>query len=166
MIKYFLLSLTALLISQPAHAADKTIFDMADKKPVKILKIEKLVIETKSGQSIPYDVEIALTKEEQKDGLMNRDTLAPQSGMLFLFDKVGRPQFWMKDTNFSLDLIYIGTDGTITGIHPMAIAYDSTPIKAPADCIAVLEIAGKSAQKLGISVGDKVNHRFFKKDAK
>lgn len=127
---------------------------------------ETLIIETKTGQSIAFDVELALTPEQQRDGLMNRDTLKPQGGMLFMFDKVSRPQFWMKDTRFGLDMIYIAKDGTIAGIHPNAIAYDTTPILAPAECIAVLEIAAEAVETQGIAKGDKVIHKFFKKDEK
>lgn len=124
---------------------------------------EPLQIKT-STQTLVFDVEIADTDETQAYGLMNRDKLAPNSGMLFIFDVLSWPKFWMKDTKISLDMIYIGEDGVIGGIHENAIPYDETPIRPPAAALAVLEIAGGSSKTLGIARGDKVIHQFFEKD--
>ena len=126
---------------------------------------EPLTIET-SKQSIVLDVEIAYTQEERSLGLMNRDSLAPNSGMFFVFDVLSMPQFWMKDTKISLDMIYIDEKGFVAGIHANAIPYDETPIQPPGPALAVLEIAGGSAERLGIAKGDKVIHRIFEKDLK
>lgn len=123
---------------------------------------EPLIIQTQT-QSIPYDVELALTLKEQRKGLQMRNSLKDNTGMLFMFKEPGRPKFWMKDTLIPLDMVYIDETGTIVGIHPRAVPLDKTPIDAPADCTGVLEIAGGSAEKLGISTGDKVIHKFFKK---
>lgn len=128
---------------------------------------EPLQFETKAGQSIPFDVEIAKTDAEQKKGLMNRDTLAPKTGMLFVFDPPSQPVFWMKDTKIRLDMIYIDENGIVTGINENATPFSETPIFPPdAKSKAVLEINGGSAEKLGIAVGDKVIHTIFKKEVK
>jgi uncharacterized membrane protein (UPF0127 family) len=126
---------------------------------------EPLQIQT-STQTLVFDVEIADTEETRAMGLMNRPSLAPNSGMLFIFDVLSLPEFWMKDTKISLDMIYIGEDGVIDGIHENAIPYDETPISPPAPALAVLEIAGGSSKTLGIAKGDKVIHQIFEKDLK
>lgn len=126
---------------------------------------EPLQIQT-STQTIIFDVEIANTLETRAMGLMHRDSLPQNGGMLFVFDVLSWPKFWMKDTKISLDMIYIGEDGVIKGIHENAIPHDTTPITPPIPAIAVLEIAGGSSKTLGISRGDKVIHKIFEKDLK
>ena len=128
---------------------------------------EPLQFETQSGQSIPFEVEVARTPAEQNKGLMNRDSLPPATGMLFLFDPPTKPVFWMKDTKIRLDLIYIDADGIVSGIHENAKPFDETQIFPPeAKTKGVLEITGGDAKKLGIAKGDKVIHTFFKKEVK
>ncbi len=51
--------------------------------------------------------EVADNQAEQARGLSNRDSLAPDAGMLFVFEQPGRPGFWMKDMLFNLDIIWI-----------------------------------------------------------
>lgn len=149
MIKYLmLLSTSVLLLSVPAMA-------------------EPLQFQTQAGQTIPFDVEIAKTPAEQARGLMNRDSLKPQTGMLFVFDPPTKPLFWMKDTKIRLDMIYISENGIVTGIHENAIPFDETPITPPPiKSRGVLEITGGASKKLGISKGDKVIHTIFKKEVK
>jgi len=128
---------------------------------------EPLQFETQAGKTISFDVEVARTDEEKKKGLMGRDSLKPQTGMLFIFDPPTKPVFWMKDAKIRLDMIYIGVDGTVTGIHENAIPFDQTQIFPPdVKTKAVVEITGGDAKKLGISKGDKVIHTIFKKEAK
>lgn len=128
---------------------------------------EPLQFQTQSGKTIPFEVEIAKTSEEQQKGLQNHDSLKPQTGMLFVFDPPTKPLFWMKNTKIRLDMIYISENGTVTGIHENAIPFDETPISPPAiKSKGVLEITGGDSRKLGISKGDKVIHTIFKKDAK
>lgn len=155
--KFLSLFLALTLLSVPAFAEES---DLQSKKAT-----EDIVIQTQT-QSLPFKVELALTKQEQNKGLQMRNSLEDNAGMLFMFKTPGTPKFWMKDTFISLDMIYIDQTGTIVGIHPKAIPLDKTPIDAPAECSAVLEIAGGAAQKLGISTGDTVIHRFFKKVTK
>lgn len=52
-------------------------------------------------------VEIADTESKRKLGLMGRKSLNTDSGMLFIFDKVEAPVFWMKDCNFPIDIIFL-----------------------------------------------------------
>ena len=126
---------------------------------------EPLQIQT-STQTVAFDVEVANTPEIRQTGLMNRNSLPQNTGMLFVFEEITSPQFWMKDTKIKLDMVYIGEDGLVKGIHENAIPFDKTPIPSPAPVLAVLEIAGGSAKTLGISKGDKVIHQIFEKDLK
>lgn len=149
MIKHLsLLSSALFLMSSPAFA-------------------EPLFFETQRGQTIPLDVEVARTPEQQQNGLMNRDSLDPKKGMLFIFDPATNPVFWMKDTKISLDMIYIDEQGIVIDTYENAAPYDETLIPPPDIASkAVVEINGGYAKKLGISKGDKVIHTIFKKDVK
>lgn len=64
-----------------------------------------------------FSVEIAETDEEKRVGLSEHESLAEENGMLFVFEQETRPGFWMKDMDFSLDIIWINSDLEIVGIE-------------------------------------------------
>lgn len=65
-----------------------------------------------------YTVELAVTPEEQKEGLQNRDFLAQDAGMLFVYDRPqDKVEYWMKNTNIPLDQIGINEDGEVTLVY-------------------------------------------------
>ncbi len=118
---------------------------------------EPLQIETKAGPVL-IAVEIADTTPERSQGLMYRKTLAPDSGMLFLFGRDQYLSFWMKNTYVPLDMIFIRSSGEI-----VAIAADTTPLSLkPVDpdvrAAAVLEVNAGTAAARGIAIGDRVAH--------
>jgi uncharacterized protein len=103
-------------------------------------------------------VEMAATEHDQEMGLMHRDSIGPEEGMLFVFEKTGYRKFWMKNTKFPLDIIYINSEGKITEIieanpcveDPCTI-YESTQ---PARW--VLEVNQGYTRSRSISSGDEV----------
>ncbi|BAV64556.1 DUF192 domain-containing protein [Sphingobium cloacae] len=115
-----------------------------------------LVIRTAKGER-RFDVEVALTPQDQAQGLMFRKSLAPDSGMLFPMDPPRTASFWMKDTLIPLDMLFIHTDGTIAFIQANAQPYSREPVSAGVPVAAVLELAGGRAAELGISEGDRVH---------
>lgn len=70
------------------------------------------------GQKI--EVELAVSQEEQLHGLSNRDMLEPTRGMLFVFEKPGKYNFWMQGMNFNIDMIWISEDMKIVYIKKNA----------------------------------------------
>jgi uncharacterized membrane protein (UPF0127 family) len=64
--------------------------------------------------------EVAANDADREQGLMFRKSLAPNSGMLFVFDDVAGHCFWMKNTEIPLSIAFIGDDGVITDIDEMA----------------------------------------------
>ena len=98
--------------------------------------------------------EIADTAEERAQGLMYRDNLAANEGMLFLYPAERPITFWMKNTPLPLDMIFIDGNGRIVHVAAMAKPFDTRPISSERPAKAVLEILGGSAGQLGINVGD------------
>lgn len=96
-----------------------------------------------------YTVELAVTPEKQKEGLQNRDFLAQDAGMLFVYDKPQtKVEYWMKDTKIPLDQIGINADGEVTKVY-QAKPKDETLV--PFENIQyLLEVN----QNSGISIGD------------
>lgn len=125
------------------------------------IKTEKLVIVTATGQTHTFAVEVARTPPQQAYGLMNRQSMPPNQGMLFTFQTEAGRSFWMKNTLIPLDMVFIRADGTIHHIHENAIPHDLTPVLSNGPVKAVLEVNGGRMSALGIKKGDKVRHKFF-----
>lgn len=119
---------------------------------------EQVVIVTRTGQQHIFNVEIADTYLEQEQGLMYRQELALDGGMLFLFGEERPAKFWMRNTYIPLDMIFVAKGGEIIHIHPDARPQDTTAISSPEPVIAVLEINGGTAARLGIQVGDRLTY--------
>lgn len=108
-----------------------------------------------------FTVEVAETPETWTRGLMERPTLAPHAGMLFIFPDITPRAFWMMHTLIPLDMLFIDADGRIINIQDNA-----PPCEPPRRCPTynsaapakyVLEIAGGRARALGIQAGDQVH---------
>jgi len=124
------------------------------------LPTEPLAIETADGTLHHFTVEIAATPAEQRIGLMFRQEMAPDHGMLFEFAMPRRARFWMKNTYLPLDLLFIRSDGRIANIaHGEPLRLDG--IESRGRVAAVLELNAGTAARLGIKAGDRVRHPFF-----
>jgi hypothetical protein len=106
-----------------------------------------------------YDVEVADDDAERARGLMFRDELAQDAGMLFIWRRAAPRSFWMRNTRIPLDIIYIGPDRRIVGwsldTPPCRTRQcPSYPSGAPAQY--VLEVNAGEMQRLGVALGDPV----------
>ena len=108
------------------------------------------------GRTHRFTVEVARTAEEQRIGLMNRQQLAPDRGMIFPFATERVASFWMKNTLIPLDMIFIRRDGSITNIEANTVPLSEEPVTSYEEVVAVLEIPGGRSVELGIKPGDKV----------
>ena len=110
------------------------------------LNFSNLTIINDKDEKIIFRVEVVESEELQKKGLMYRDKLAPQTGMLFLFRNKKRASFWMKNTNIPLDIIFIKQSGIIDSVKKNTIPLSLEKIKSESKVIAALEIpAGETA---------------------
>ena len=114
-----------------------------------------VTIRTASGNH-RFTAEVARSEEEQAQGLMFRDNLAPDAAMLFPFSPPRPASFWMENTAIPLDMIFVRADGSIAFIGVNAVPYSRERVGVTEPVAAVLEIAGGRSAELGITEGDRV----------
>ncbi len=115
------------------------------------------VLHTDDG-TYSFDVEVADTDEERQKGLMFRQELADEEGMLFDFHEERQVAFWMRNTFIPLDMIFIAADGTVRNVHANARPQDPTSIPSDGPVRFVLEIPGGRAAEIGLDAGDTLEH--------
>ena len=101
-------------------------------------------------------VEIALRPEEQMAGLMNRDTLDPDRGMLFVFPTPKQASFWMHNTSIPLDLAFLDADGVILEIIPLVPFEEKRVVSQSSKVSYALEVARDWFASRGLKAGLKV----------
>lgn len=101
-----------------------------------------------------FRVEVARTETEQARGLMFRESLPEDGGMIFPMSPPRFASFWMKNTVIPLDMIFIRSDGTIARIAAETVPYSLEPVDSGEPVAAVLELAGGKAAALGIAEDD------------
>ncbi len=129
-------------------------------KPQKKLRVEAVIFKTKDGPVI-IQAEIADAKNAQTIGLMHRDTMADEEGMLFVYEQEQEMTMWMRNTILPLDMIFISKQGKISHIAYSAQPFSLDIISSNGLARAVLEVNAGIADKLKLKVGDKVNHAAF-----
>ena len=105
-----------------------------------------------------FYVELATTPDERALGLMFREHLDPDKGMLFIFEEEGVHPFWMKNTLIPLDIIWISEDKEVVFIskNTQPCKTDICPSINPGKKARyVLEVNGGVSDKIGLNVGDK-----------
>jgi len=143
-------------VAQPSESATPaaTATD-SGRHPVSGLEVIPLTI-SQDGKVHSFRVEVARSSEQWTRGLMFREQMGADEGMIF----VGRPgqqaSFWMRNTVIPLDIIFIGTDNRILNYHANVEPYslDSRPSAGPTN--AVLELNGGRLAQLGLTDGAKV----------
>jgi uncharacterized protein len=105
---------------------------------------------------VPVTVEIADTPQASENGLMFRDSLPEDRGMLFLFEQPKRASFWMRNTKIPLSIAYVDSAGTIMEIKSMQ-PLDETVVPSASEQVAyALEVNQGWFARHGISVGAKI----------
>ncbi|MBA3525911.1 MAG: DUF192 domain-containing protein [Sphingomonas sp.] len=110
---------------------------------------------TSSTGTHRFIAEVARSPDEQKRGMMFRESIAPDRAMIFPYDPPEPTSFWMENTLIPLDIIFIRPGGTIARIATaVPLSQEMVPSGEPVS--AVLEIAGGRAAQLGVKAGDRV----------
>src|SRR5690349_15951338 len=148
MIRKILLAIVAVVVivaalgfylGMPQSSADQSMRLPVDPAP--------LVVETAGGER-SFTIEVADDTSERSAGLMFRENMDDDHGMLFVFPETKEAGFWMKNTPMPLDLIFIGEDGRVRGILPgepfsEAVISPGKPVRF------VLELKRGTADKAG-----------------
>jgi len=143
--------------AEPAPAAsDVTARDAA----VSFGGPEPVAVATEEGRHV-FSAELATTPEQMARGLMWRESLDPDAGMLFHYATPQRGAMWMDNTLIDLDLLFIEPDGRIFKIIAYAQGGSRRSLAADTEISGVLEIPAGRAFELGIRPGDTVHHAFF-----
>lgn len=117
---------------------------------------EEVTLVTAAGKRATFRVEIADSVSERRRGLMHRDALDADAGMLFLYRPAQPVAIWMKNTLLALDILFIDADGRVAHVVQEAVPLSEKPMPSRGPVRAVLEINGGRARELGLGVGDRV----------
>ncbi len=105
------------------------------------------------------EVELAVTDEEQTNGLSGREILDENKGMLFIMERDDIHSFWMKDMRFSLDIMWVSGNGTVVDLiknaEPCGVPI-CMPIIPHAESKYVLEVNAGTVEKINLSIGDEL----------
>lgn len=109
-----------------------------------------------------FDVEVVDSKEELRTGLMFRENLDKDKGMLFIFSSPANYSFWMKNTLIPLDIIWIDENKNIVHINENTLPCKEEPCTTylpDKEALYVLEINAGLSKEYNIKIGDKVQIR-------
>lgn len=151
-----LLALTAFNACALAQSIDPTAPDAV----VEYGGPEPLTIETEAGP-VTLTVGLAETPDARQRGLMHRESMGADEGLLFNFEQERVVSIWMDNTLIPLDIIYIRSDGSIAKIVTGAVPMSRRQNYSDVPVLSVLEINSGRSAALGIAPGDQVLHRWF-----
>lgn len=121
-------------------------------------ELDTASLKTVSINGIELEVEIARTQDARAKGLMFRDSLAFDNGMLFIFESPQILQFWMKNTKIPLDIAFIDSKGIIIEIYKLE-PFNETTVSSQKYALYALEVNGGWFEKNNIVIGDKLIFR-------
>ncbi len=129
----------------------------------KFEKDGELTFLTKSGNFITsIDIEIADTEQKRMQGLMFREHMDENRGMLFIFPREDYQAFWMKNTVIPLDMIFVNSKKEIINIHKNTTPFSEQTYPSTAPAIYVIEVNAGFTDKYNIQPGDKIVWRVLR----
>ncbi len=127
-------------------------------------EFEQLSITTTDGTVIEYRIEVARTPTQMQRGLMFRDHMPEDQGMLFIYVPERPARMWMKNTILSLDMLFINADGIIINIAQNTIPFSIDTIESGGPVRAVVELNAGQVARHNIAAGNQVTHPLFAKE--
>jgi uncharacterized membrane protein (UPF0127 family) len=109
----------------------------------------------------PFTIEVADTPETQEIGMMYRDSVPGDRGMIFVFPDEDDRSFWMKNTRIPLDIVYADKNGKVVAVKSMK-PYDLTGIESDKPAMYAIELNVGVANAIGLKVGDVIDVSQFK----
>jgi hypothetical protein len=120
----------------------------------------ELWIETENGRH-HFAVEVATTRAQMARGLMFREDLAADAGMLFDYETPRELAMWMKNTLVALDMLFVDQMGVVRRVVAWTVPLSLEPIPSHGPVRAVIELRGGTTERLGIMRGSTVGHEIF-----
>ena len=114
-------------------------------------------VQANKNNSQELSVELADNEHKRSYGLMNKEDMKSNSGMLFIWKDNQIRNFWMKNTHFNLDIFFLNNHGEIIEIYKNAKAFDETNIKSKEKVKYVLEM---KAGEQNFQIGNKLKCNF------
>ena len=136
--------------------------EIIETEPITFTKEGELYMIKASGDTLKkLDIELAESDYEHQTGLMYRESMEDDQGMLFVYNSERIRSFYMKNTYIPLDIIYYAADSTLVSIQKNATPRDETSLPSEGPSQFVLEINGGLSDQWGIEQGDRIS---FKKE--
>lgn len=130
-------------------------------RPQPRLAEEAMVIVTRDGTRHSFRAEMAVQPQDQMIGMMFRASMAPDDAMIFDWGAPRESSMWMRNTLIPLDMLFVAADGRIHRIHERAVPQSLATIDSRGPVRATIEVAGGTAERLNLRVGDRVLQRIF-----
>ena len=142
----------------PARGAPRTVPRARPTRVERAARVEPAVeprvrLEPSDGEPVTVRVEVARTARERERGLMFREHLDEDAGMLFVFPGAEPRSFWMRNTSIPLDILFIGADRRVLGVVADAEPLTDDPREVPGRAQYVLEVHAGFARRYGIAAG-------------
>ncbi|MBT8262666.1 MAG: DUF192 domain-containing protein [Bacteroidia bacterium] len=154
-----LLMLAAIIcLANASGSCNETKEEKSITKEVRFQKEGELTLTKTSNDSVvaTLEIEIAEGEYETQTGLMYRKSMQDDRGMLFIFDDEIRRSFYMKNTEFALDIIFINSENEIVNIQKNAQPLDQTSLPSAAPAKYVLEVNAGLCDKWTLEAGDRI----------
>ncbi len=150
-------SLTIFILNISSCKEDKKVIKQTE---IAFKKEGELVVTkiTSDSTKVKLDIEIAYTDYDIQTGLMYRNSMQKNQGMLFVFEDVRERSFYMKNTKIPLDLIYINENNTIVSFQKNAKPFDESSLPSNAPAKYVLEVNAGLVDLWNLAIGDSINY--------
>ena len=100
-----------------------------------------------------FTLEVADDDAERQQGLMHRESMPPDRGMIFVFQREQPLGFWMKNTLIPLDILYLDSQGRVVTIATMK-PLDETAVPSRVPARYAVELTAGTARRVDVRVGD------------
>ena len=152
-LKIFNLILILFIFPTYSHACENITFSIS----------QIYIFSKKNKEKFKFDIQIADTKPKRKKGFQCQKRINKNEGMFFVWNLEDKRYFWMKNTKFSLDVIFINKNLEIVDIFFNAKPYDLMTITSDKKAKYVLELYAGVFKSFNLEIGDEL---IFKKNKK
>ena len=125
------------------------------------LQKQALTVIARGGIRHDFSVELARTSREQQVGLMFRQHIPDNGGMLFIWPAPQESEMWMENCPVPEDMLFVDADGVIRNIAENTVPQSLAHIPSGGPVKATIELQGGITAKLGIRVGDRIESKAF-----